>query len=76
MLPTSLQPDQEVQRWDDHVLMYEAVFVPFTLQFAHAAISALSLAAGQSSARWLAERIAFAPVWPRRLAALATADPP
>jgi len=56
--------------------MYEAVFEPFTLQFAHAAISALSLAAGQSSARWLAERIAFAPVWPRRLAALATADPP
>jgi len=48
MLPTSLQPDQEVQRWDDHVLMYEAVFEPFTLQFAHAAISALGLAAGQS----------------------------
>jgi hypothetical protein len=48
MLPTSRQPDQEAQRWDDHVLMYEAVFEPFTLQFAHAAISALGLAAGQS----------------------------
>src|SRR6516225_1271533 len=48
MLPTNRQPDQEAQRWDDHVLMYEAVFEPFTLQFAHAAISALGLAAGQS----------------------------
>jgi ubiquinone/menaquinone biosynthesis C-methylase UbiE len=48
MLPTGPQPDQEPQRWDDHVLMYEAVFEPFTLQFAHSAISALGLAAGQS----------------------------
>ena len=48
MLPTSRQPDQEAPRWDDHVLMYEAVFEPFTLQFAHPAISALGLAAGQS----------------------------
>ena len=38
MLPTSRQPDQEAQRWDDHVLMYEAVFEPFTLQFARADI--------------------------------------
>jgi ubiquinone/menaquinone biosynthesis C-methylase UbiE len=48
MLPTGLQPDQESQRWDDHVCVYETVFEPFTLQFAHAAISMLRLAAHQS----------------------------
>jgi len=42
------QPDQEARRWDDHVGVYEAVFEPFTLQFAQAAISALGLAAGRS----------------------------
>lgn len=48
MLPTDLQPDQEPLRWDDHVRVYETVFEPFSLQFAHAAISTLHLAAGQS----------------------------
>ena len=48
MLPTGPQPDQQPQRWDDHVSVYESVFEPFTLQFAQAAISALGLAAGRS----------------------------
>lgn len=48
MLPTDLQPDQSPPRWDDHVLVYEAVFEPFTLQFARKAISTLGLAAGAS----------------------------
>ena len=48
MLPTGPQPDQEPRRWDDHVCVYEAVFEPFTLQFARAAISTLGLAAGCS----------------------------
>jgi ubiquinone/menaquinone biosynthesis C-methylase UbiE len=48
MLPTDPQPDQQPQRWDDHVCVYETVFEPFTLQFAQAAISALGLAAGRS----------------------------
>jgi ubiquinone/menaquinone biosynthesis C-methylase UbiE len=47
MLPTSRQPDQQPERWDDHVAVYEAVFEPFTLQFASAAISTLSPAPGQ-----------------------------
>lgn len=46
MLPTAPQPDQQPERWDDHVCVYEAVFEPFTLQFARAAISTLDLAAG------------------------------
>jgi ubiquinone/menaquinone biosynthesis C-methylase UbiE len=41
-----LQPDQEPQRWDDHVGVYEAVFEPFTMQFARPAIAALGLASG------------------------------
>ncbi len=48
MLPTGPQPDQEPWRWDDHVSVYEAVFEPFTLQFARAAISTLNLTAGCS----------------------------
>jgi SAM-dependent methyltransferase len=47
-LPMHLQPDQEPRRWDDHVRVYEEVFEPFTLEFAHAAISRLGLARGQS----------------------------
>jgi SAM-dependent methyltransferase len=43
-----LQPDQEPQRWDDHVRVYEEVFEPFTLEFAHAAIARLGLARGRS----------------------------
>ena len=48
MLPSDLQPDQQPRRWDDHVRVYEAVFEPFTLQFAQAAIATLGLSAGQS----------------------------
>jgi ubiquinone/menaquinone biosynthesis C-methylase UbiE len=48
MLPTAPQPDQEPQRWDDHVCVYEEVFEPFTLQFARAAIAQLGLSAGLS----------------------------
>jgi ubiquinone/menaquinone biosynthesis C-methylase UbiE len=46
MLPTGLQPDQQPERWSDHVSVYETVFEPFTLQFAQVAISALGLATG------------------------------
>ena len=48
MLPSDLQPDQQPHRWDDHVSVYEAVFEPFTLQFAQAAIATLGLPAGAS----------------------------
>jgi len=48
MLPAGRQPDQEPQRWDDHVPVYEAVFEPFTLQLARAAITTLGLIRGQS----------------------------
>src|SRR5262247_3930903 len=48
MLPAGRQPDQEPQRWDDHVPVYEAVFEPFTLQLARAAIATLDLVPGQS----------------------------
>lgn len=46
MLPTGVQPDQQPERWDDHVYVYEEVFEPFTLQFARTAISTLDLSAG------------------------------
>jgi ubiquinone/menaquinone biosynthesis C-methylase UbiE len=48
MLPAGRQPDQQPERWDDHVCVYETVFEPFTLQLADAAISSLGLAPGQS----------------------------
>lgn len=48
MLPKDPQPDQQPHHWDDHVSAYEAVFEPFTLQFARVAISALGLSAGRS----------------------------
>ena len=48
MLRAGRQPDQEPQRWDDHVLVYETVFEPFTLQWARAASAALGLVSGQS----------------------------
>jgi len=48
MISAELQPDQQPERWDDHVSVYEAVFEPFTLQFAQHAIAALGLAAGRS----------------------------
>jgi SAM-dependent methyltransferase len=48
MLQPGPQPDQQPLRWDDHVSVYEAVFEPFTLQFARAAIANLGLAVGRS----------------------------
>lgn len=47
-LPPELQPDQSSERWDDFVSAYEAVFEPFTLAFAKAAMTHLPLEAGQS----------------------------
>lgn len=49
MLPLGPQPDQQPERWGDHVRVYEEVFEPFTLQFAHAAIATLHLSAGESA---------------------------
>ena len=46
MIPPEPQPDQRPERWDDHVSVYEAVFEPFTGQFAEPAIERLKLAAG------------------------------
>jgi SAM-dependent methyltransferase len=48
MISVELQPDQQPQRWDDHVSVYEAVFEPFTLQLAQAAIATLRLRSGRS----------------------------
>jgi len=48
MLRAGRQPDQEPQRWDDHVRVYETVFEPFTLQWARPASAALGLVPGQS----------------------------
>ena len=45
---TELQPDQRPENWNDHVAAYEAVFEPFSLQFAKAAIEQLQVLAGQS----------------------------
>jgi hypothetical protein len=53
MLQSGSQPGQEARRWDDHVRVYEEVFEPFALQFAHAARSQ------RSSLQ--PERIGFAP---------------
>ncbi len=47
-LPGELQPDQNPQRWDEHVLAYETVFEPLTLQFAERAVEALNLSPGSS----------------------------
>jgi ubiquinone/menaquinone biosynthesis C-methylase UbiE len=43
-----MQPDQNPALWNDHVSVYEAVFEPFSLTFAAAAIDALHLRSGQS----------------------------
>lgn len=48
MSPVNLQPDQDPGRWDHHVSLYEAVFEPFTLQFAREAIAKLEAGAGQT----------------------------
>jgi SAM-dependent methyltransferase len=42
----TLQPDQCSEDWDDHVGVYEAVFEPFTLAFAEAAIARLAVQPG------------------------------
>ena len=42
------QPDQRPEAWDAHGDDYEAVFEPFSLRFAEAAIRRLALAPGQS----------------------------
>jgi ubiquinone/menaquinone biosynthesis C-methylase UbiE len=46
MIPADLQPDQDPVRWDDHVLVYEQVFEPFSSSFAAAAIASLGLQPG------------------------------
>lgn len=48
MLRADSKSDQEPQRRDDHVPVYKAVFEPFILQMARAAIAALGLLTGQS----------------------------
>jgi ubiquinone/menaquinone biosynthesis C-methylase UbiE len=42
-----LQPDQQANRWDDHVAVYEAAFEPLTDAFARHAIDRLALRAGE-----------------------------
>lgn len=46
MITADRQPDQDPSRWDDHVLVYETVFEPFSTSFADVAITALGLAPG------------------------------
>jgi ubiquinone/menaquinone biosynthesis C-methylase UbiE len=46
MVTADRQPDQDPSRWDDHVLVYERVFEPFSASFADVAIAALGLAPG------------------------------
>ncbi|MBX9591960.1 MAG: methyltransferase domain-containing protein [Hyphomonadaceae bacterium] len=48
MISVELQPDQRPEQWDDHVCVYEAVFEPFTLQFARAAMASLELLSGRA----------------------------
>ena len=48
MIPADVQPDQQAERWDNHVSVYEAVFEPFSLQFAEVAIATLGRAPGRS----------------------------
>jgi ubiquinone/menaquinone biosynthesis C-methylase UbiE len=43
VIASQLQPDQQPSRWDDHVLVYEAVFEPFSTEFAAAAARAMAL---------------------------------
>lgn len=46
MIASQLQPDQHPSHWDDHVLVYEAVFEPFSTEFAKAAVVAMDLDPG------------------------------
>jgi SAM-dependent methyltransferase len=45
-LAVELQPDQNPERWDDHVAVYEEVFEPLTNVFASRALDCLELRAG------------------------------
>ena len=69
MLPSDLQPDQQPHRWDDHVCVYEAVFEPFTLQFAQAAIATLGLSAGAPFSMWAQAVVAPHSLWPTKVCA-------
>lgn len=46
MIPATLQPDQDPTCWDDHVLVYEQVFEPFSSSLAAAAVASLGLPPG------------------------------
>lgn len=46
MIPSALEPDQQSNRWDDHVLVYEEVFEPFSTAFAELAIERLGARRG------------------------------
>ena len=46
MIPPAPEPDQLSSRWDDHVLVYEQVFEPFSMTFADIAIERLQVSAG------------------------------
>ncbi len=46
-IAADLQPDQQVPRWDDHVVLYQEVFEPLSLAFARAAIAGLDLRSGE-----------------------------
>lgn len=45
-MSTDLEPDQSTARWSDHVLAYEAVFEPFSLELTVPVFSRLGLAPG------------------------------
>lgn len=46
-LPAELQPDQQGDRWDNHVAVYEKVFEPLSNLFARPALDCLDLQAGK-----------------------------
>jgi len=46
-IAADLQPDQQVARWDDHVVLYQEVFEPLSLAFARQAIARLDLRSGE-----------------------------
>jgi SAM-dependent methyltransferase len=45
-LTVDIQPDQNPERWNDHVAVYEEAFEPLTNAFAHHALDRLELRAG------------------------------
>jgi SAM-dependent methyltransferase len=46
-LPIELEPDQQPDRWDDHVAVYEQVFEPLSSAFARRALDELDLRPGE-----------------------------